>query len=235
MAELEPVDLPAEDEPKVRKRVPKKRASSETTKAKEVSKPTPAKDDGPEPVTLDADSASGKFTPLDGAKALMDVMAAVHHAKGNECCEAMYKRQKLPVAVAINELAKDSPILQSWITHGKAFKAIALIVAVEPLVEHSWRDHLRPSVQARRNAQEIARLEQQGYWLDDDGNWNEPDTDFDVNSSATDELFGPTEPQPFRGRDERMTPEAVRKDYGPTPEGDVVAGNGAVVPAPARG
>lgn len=116
--------------------------------------PTDSKPD-PDKITIEG-TATTQFSVMDGAQALMDVMATVHESRENVCCAEMYRRQKKPVSYALNELAKDSPILQHWITHGKAFKVIALMVAVEPIAEHHWRAHLHPSLLKRREEQQRA-------------------------------------------------------------------------------
>src|SRR5688500_14036485 len=90
------------------KRAVKKKAKVkvETTEPENVVISTPtAKDESPD-TTLGSDDANGKFTPLEGAKVLMSVMATIHESREHHCCAQMYERQKLPVAYALNELAK---------------------------------------------------------------------------------------------------------------------------------
>lgn len=232
--------------PEVKRKPPKKKIA-----VKEVTKPLPPTDEAPEEVTLQPGTTSGHFTALDGSKTLIDIMAAIHEGKGNDCCAAMYRRQKMPISVAVNEVAKDSPMLQSWLIHGKAFKIIALVAAMEPLVEHQWRDHLRPAKLARRYEAELAYYQDHpdeapdGYWDDKDIYVPEPQNQGQGQGAgapvveqqpwrgapAVDPNAGPTE-QP-EVIDDNAPPTVTKAEY--VPGEGVRGGNGAIVPIPQRG
>jgi hypothetical protein len=148
--DLEPLKPRPRLKDAAKRSTPRRSIKNEKLKKEKVERPTDA-DTQPTEVTTDGGKS---FTVFDGGKALMDTMKTIHAAKGNECCAIMYEQQKVPVALALNELAKDSPLIQSWIMQGRAFKFLALAFALQPIAAHSYLGHIKPGVEARRAMQE---------------------------------------------------------------------------------